>query len=406
MVIDADSFGRDNRFAKAVNSLSRASELPSAPPVSSREGLKILSQGPTAKRGLHMPDQQTTRLQNAIREVAAKVQKYQDRNLGEQNTKASLIEPMLEALGWDIRDPDEVHREFKPTTQDKPVDYCLTLLRKPRLLVEAKGLGETLSDRRWIGQILGYAAVAGVEWCVLTDGNEYRFYNATVALDAEEKLFFQIRLADGPAEEAAEIMKLVSQSNMKENILESIWKSHYVDRRVKQALREMFEGRDRGLIRLIRRKVSKLTPKEIAESLRRLDVRIESITPVPASGRQAQATPPLPRKGARRRRQEEKAKYDVRLADLIAASLLSPPVRLFRKYKGKMMEATLLPDGAVEFGQVRYRTCSTAAETARSTITGRKMHTNGWSFWQFLDTEGKTSTLAAVRKAFLARKGG
>jgi hypothetical protein len=28
-----------------------------------------------------------------------------------------------------------------------------------------------------------------VEWCVLTDGNEYRFYNASVPLDADEKLF-------------------------------------------------------------------------------------------------------------------------------------------------------------------------------------------------------------------------
>ena len=42
-----------------------------------------------------------------------KIRKYQDRNIGEQNTKASLIEPVLEALGWDVRDPDEVFREFK-----------------------------------------------------------------------------------------------------------------------------------------------------------------------------------------------------------------------------------------------------------------------------------------------------
>src|SRR5436189_1268986 len=112
---------------------------------------------------------QGTRLREVIRETVAKIQRFQGRSLGEQNTKASLIEPILEALGWDIRDPDEVHREFKPTSQDKPVDYSLTLLRKPRLLVEAKGLGETLTDRKWTGQILGYAAVAGAEWCILTD---------------------------------------------------------------------------------------------------------------------------------------------------------------------------------------------------------------------------------------------
>lgn len=123
-------------------------------------------------------------LREAIRKVASRIQRFQDRSLGEQNTKASLIEPILEALGWDVRDPDEVHREFKPTPRDCPVDYALALLREPKLFVEAKGLGEMLADRKWIAQILGYATVAGIEWCVLTDGNEYRFYNAGAPVDA------------------------------------------------------------------------------------------------------------------------------------------------------------------------------------------------------------------------------
>jgi predicted type IV restriction endonuclease len=81
------------------------------------------------------------RLEKAVQDAVAKVSKFRDRGLGEQNTKASLIEPILDALGWDIRDPDEVHREFKPTSKDCPVDYALKLLRKPRLFLEAKGLG-------------------------------------------------------------------------------------------------------------------------------------------------------------------------------------------------------------------------------------------------------------------------
>src|SRR5438105_2650682 len=95
-----------------------------------------------------MSDQQSGELQATIRGVVEKLGRFQGRNLGEQNTKASLIEPVLEALGWDIRDPDEVHREFKPTTQDKPVDYALSILRKPRFFVEAKGHGEMLSERK------------------------------------------------------------------------------------------------------------------------------------------------------------------------------------------------------------------------------------------------------------------
>jgi predicted type IV restriction endonuclease len=356
-------------------------------------------------KGYPMTDHLGAKLREAISDVLSKIGRFQDRALGEQNTKASLIEPILDALGWDIRDPDEVHREFKPTAQDKPVDYCLTLLRKPRLLVEAKGLGETPADRKWIGQILGYAAVAGVEWCVLTDGNEYRFYNASVPLDADEKLFFQIKLTDCPPDEAARTLKLVSRSDLQENLLEVLWATHYVDRRVKHALQEMVTNRDRGLIRLIRRKASKLTPREISESLRRLDIRIE----FPALMRQPTKPPKAgTSKGNKegRKRQKGKKTYAANMLDVISAGLLVPPIKLFREYRGKLMEATLLPDGAVEFEGTRFSSCSTAAETARSTMTGRKMNTNGWSFWQYLDEQGKKLTLFEARERFLKMKGG
>src|SRR5262249_46228001 len=183
-----------------------------------------------------MADSLITGLEQAIQEVIAKVQRFQGRTLGEQNTKASLIEPVLEALGWDIRDPDEAHREFRPTGKDSPVDYALKLNRTPRLFVEAKGLGETLADRKWIAQVLSYAAVAGVEWCVLTDGDEYRFYNAAALVDAEEKLFCQVRLSNSQPGEALKTLGLISRNNLEENVIDVLWSAHFVDRRVKETL--------------------------------------------------------------------------------------------------------------------------------------------------------------------------
>jgi hypothetical protein len=72
---------------------------------------------------------------------------------------------------------------------DNPVDYALMLDRKPVLIVEAKGMRENLEDRRWAGQILGYAVVAGVEWVVLTNGDEYRIYNSHAPVPVQDKLF-------------------------------------------------------------------------------------------------------------------------------------------------------------------------------------------------------------------------
>jgi hypothetical protein len=55
------------------------------------------------------------------------------------------------------------------------------------------GLGENLDDRRWAGQIMGYAHVAGVKWVVLTDGDEYRLYNAYAEGPVEDKIFRKFR---------------------------------------------------------------------------------------------------------------------------------------------------------------------------------------------------------------------
>ncbi|GAI27070.1 unnamed protein product [marine sediment metagenome] len=39
--------------------------------------------------------------------------KKRDQPIGEANTKATLIEPLLAALGWNITNIDEVVREFR-----------------------------------------------------------------------------------------------------------------------------------------------------------------------------------------------------------------------------------------------------------------------------------------------------
>ena len=101
-------------------------------------------------------------------ELTATMHKVRDRiaqygqGIGEQNTKAVLIVPILRALGWDPEDLEEVRLEYKRRPSDKPVDYALFINRIPRLFVEAKGLGENLDDRRWASQIVSYATVAGV----------------------------------------------------------------------------------------------------------------------------------------------------------------------------------------------------------------------------------------------------
>jgi hypothetical protein len=194
----------------------------------------------------------------------------------------------------------------------------------------------------------------------------------------------------------------------------------------------LIDAADKRLVRLIRTVSSKLTPKEIGDSIRRLDIRIEPPADLPdavrtsTGGRIVDEAILTESKSAAAKRAWEtrrsKAKSDshavgtsdkpakgkksrtsipTTLAEIIGAGFLKPPLKLFRKYKGTRLNATLKTDGTVEFQGTAYPSCSTAAEFARGTITGRRMNTNGWDFWQFADSSGKTHTLADTRNAYI-----
>jgi len=119
-----------------------------------------------------LTERQRQQVRESLSNLRKKIAYYRksEMQLGEQNTKALLIDPLLAGLGWDIQDPEEVTREFRRQAADSPVDYALCIARTPRLFVEANSLGKNLTDRKWASQVLNYANVVGVEWCVLTNG--------------------------------------------------------------------------------------------------------------------------------------------------------------------------------------------------------------------------------------------
>lgn len=230
-------------------------------------------------------------VREAIARVRERTREIGDRKstIGEQNTKAVLIEPIIEALGWDLRELEEVVREYRAKPQDNPVDYALLVRRSPLLFIEAKDLGSDLSDRRWVSQIMGYATVVGVEWCVLTDGNDYRIYNAHAPVDVDEKLFRAVSLADEDDEEGAvETLLLLSKGKLAANVLSELWEAYFIDCQVQAALEDLFAADDGSLVRLIKKRVPELKPAQIRESLARADLRIE----FPATSEAARPTPP------------------------------------------------------------------------------------------------------------------
>ena len=86
---------------------------------------------------------------------------------------------------------------------------------------------------------MGYAGVAGiVEWIVLTDGNEYRIYNAYAPVPIDQKLFKRVVVAsDEPG--LTETLGLLSKAQLQGTVIDDLWRAYFVDRQVKKAVEDL-----------------------------------------------------------------------------------------------------------------------------------------------------------------------
>ena len=367
-----------------------------------------------------MPESTTTggELDHALATVRDRIAKYQRQGIGEQDTKAALIVPILRALGWDVEDLEDVKLEYRRRPSDNPVDYALFLLRTPRLFIEAKSLGAHLDDGKWAAQILAYATVAGVEWVALTDGNEWRIYNSHAPVPVEQKLFRVVRVGD-PDSNAIGTLRLLAKTQMADHLIDAFWKSDFVDRQIRDGLVRLFGPEpDPALVRLIRGKAPALSPAEVRASLGRLRTTFDfpvvasqtierptsepSLRPVRVpSSRPSQAGEKATRQGTPWRH--------VTLGHLIEAGLVTIPFRLEHRYRGVELAARIEGSDRIVFNGSTYDSLSTAGGVARNSVAGpfpgRDIpQTNGWTFWQCRRADGMVVALDDLRRELYEQK--
>jgi hypothetical protein len=341
----------------------------------------------------------------ALEHLAQRLNQYRGSRIGEQNTKAALVEPMLRALGWDTEDVEEVHREYRRRRADKPVDYALMLAREPRLFVEAKGLDENLNDHKWASQIISYATVAGVEWVVLTNGDEYRIFNAHAPVPVEEKLFQKVSLS-GDGADSEDALRLLAKEHIQKNSLSGLWRAHSIDRRVRLAVEELFTPEPNAwLVGRIARSLEGLTAGDVRAALRRARVTLD----FPSATDLTSVVPSRARTKTRARGSAGKrapASYGVSLNDLIRDGFVNPPLMLTSTYFGQKLSARVDADGGVSFEGRVYPSLSTAAGMARASVRGAPPgreypQTNGWTFWKFVDGQGEVREIDVLRRQLL-----
>ena len=94
----------------------------------------------------------------------------------ETRTRQLLIDPLLEALGWDVRNPAQVHLEYKGTSGDP--DYALFSHGNVVVLIESKRLDLPLA-RNHSGQVIRYGrdpALTNLKYVVWTDSDRWQIW--------------------------------------------------------------------------------------------------------------------------------------------------------------------------------------------------------------------------------------
>ncbi len=135
--------------------------------------------------------------------------------INERNTVTKFILPLFKIFGW-IPGTDDIDEDYH--VKGGRVDIALKIDGVPKLFVEAKPLGGTLSDSQ-AGQAIRYAHAGRVRWCMLINGREIRIYDTKWKSKGAD-LFFQTTVEK--FEQDFDLLWLLSKRNIVKEVLADI----------------------------------------------------------------------------------------------------------------------------------------------------------------------------------------
>lgn len=147
--------------------------------------------------------------------VLERVKELAGRVSNEESTKQHIILPILQALGWDIFNPDEVEPELS-TNEGRP-DYTLRLDGEAVAFLEAKSTKVPIFkggriDPSHARQLTRYCFDQGVELGILTNGLQWALLKAfEPGKSVDERVILAVDLIGQSTENAAERLRWLSK---------------------------------------------------------------------------------------------------------------------------------------------------------------------------------------------------
>lgn len=135
---------------------------------------------------------------DSIKQLADRILKNKDLVRTEEATKHSFVMPFIQALGYDVFNPEEVVPEFVADLgikKGEKVDYAIMKDGSPIILIECKHWASDLDPHN--SQLFRYFHTTKAKFSILTNGFESRFYTDLVEPNKmDEKPFFVFDISD------------------------------------------------------------------------------------------------------------------------------------------------------------------------------------------------------------------
>ena len=172
-------------------------------------------------------------LKEKLEMVVERMKKY--RSFYEQNemaVRSQIIEPILEGLGWDIENPEEVQPNV--STGEGIPDYSLLKGGKNVLFIEAKNLSVDVEREEVIRQLAKYCFGEGMKYGVLTNGAIWILFRAfQEGTTISERIIWKTDIENDELTASVRRLNTISKDNIddieelikKLQILDEIWQS-------------------------------------------------------------------------------------------------------------------------------------------------------------------------------------
>ncbi len=192
----------------------------------------------------------------------------------EADVGSKFILPLLEALGWDTKNIDEVKEQRR--TLSGPVDYSLHVSKKPKLLVEIKKFDEKLDGKRIVRgreesfpeQAIRYAWHLKVDWVVLTNFEELRLYYSRV-INPSDGLVFSLAFDRYLEDEPLKKLWRISKESVSSGLLDTYEKRRLRRDIDEEVLIDLFESR-KLLVNSIAKNNPSLSAEEVKEFVQKI----------------------------------------------------------------------------------------------------------------------------------------